>query len=139
MNRKKCIRCKILRNSSSFYLCIAHNGRRYRSGVCRKCTASAAREWRYKNKERTRAWERDLRIRLKTKVYNHYGNKCKGCGATEKLEIDHINNDGHIFRANVISGSSKQYYYWIIRNNFPNDLQLLCRSCNQKKRYQHKK
>lgn len=77
-----------------------------------------------------------LKLRLsnrntKQKVLDHYGQKCNckcGCNVTRfnHLTIDHVNNDGHIHRAKV--GFS--IYRWIVKNNFPDDLQVLCWNCN---------
>lgn len=71
------------------------------------------------------------RAELKYKVFKHYGNKCKCCGESNVLffTIDHINNDGHLFRKeNKHTGSS--IYSWITKNNYPKYLQLLCYNCN---------
>jgi hypothetical protein len=62
----------------------------------------------------------------------HYGGKCIHCSEDNWafLEFDHINNDGNkhrneIGRRNIIS--------WIIKNKFPNNIQLLCSNCNKAK------
>src|SRR3990167_2907538 len=69
-------------------------------------------------------------------VIKHYGGnppKCNCCGEKEIkfLTIDHINNDGAKHRkeinANNISGGLSG---WIIRNNYPEDFQVLCMNCN---------
>lgn len=62
-------------------------------------------------------------------VMSQYGDKCRCCGETtpEFIEIDHINNDGRAHRR--ITG--RHVYVWIIKNNFPDDLQLLCANCNR--------
>jgi hypothetical protein len=69
-------------------------------------------------------------INIKQKVYNYYGNKCNCCEKSNLnvLVLDHVNNDGSI---NRMSGC--QFYYWIVRNNYPNTIQLLCRNCNNAK------
>lgn len=66
----------------------------------------------------------------KLDVFKHYGNKCNCCGETELLflSMDHVNNDGNIFRKKIHSGYKT--YIWIRRNNYPKDLQLLCMNCN---------
>lgn len=59
-------------------------------------------------------------------VFDHYGNICKCCGLNDIrfLTVDHINNDG--------GGKYRDsnFYSWIIKNNFPDNLQLLCWNCN---------
>ena len=57
-------------------------------------------------------------------------NKCACCGETQRefLTIDHINENGAAHRKEV--GKGKTIYKFIIKNNFPNDLQILCFNCN---------
>ena len=68
--------------------------------------------------------------KLKQEVLDHYGNKCVCCNEAifEFLSIDHINNNGAAHRK--VSGKGQNFYKWIIENNFPNDLQILCFNCN---------
>lgn len=64
------------------------------------------------------------------KVMDGYGGPhCNCCGETRVafLQVDHINNDGAKHRKEVCSG---EFYRWIIKNNFPKDLQILCANCN---------
>lgn len=66
-------------------------------------------------------------------VLNHYGPFCKCCGEdnTRFLTIDHINNDGAKQRKeNKVTSTGYKYYTWIIKNNYPEDLQILCYNCN---------
>jgi hypothetical protein len=71
-----------------------------------------------------------LYLKAKQKVYLYYGNKCNCCENinTNVLVIDHINNDGNKDRM-----SGRKLFYWVIRNSFPDSLQLLCRNCNNGK------
>jgi predicted nucleic acid-binding Zn ribbon protein len=80
----------------------------------------------YKNKNLSQKRKNAERRQL---IQDHYGNKCVCCGETipEFLTIDHINRDGKEHRKSV--GQLKMYQ-WIIENNFPTDLQLLCMNCN---------
>jgi hypothetical protein len=66
----------------------------------------------------------------KIKIFNHYGNKCSCCGETiyEFLSIDHINGGGTKHRK--VMRNSRQLYQWIIDNNYPEDLRILCYNCN---------
>jgi hypothetical protein len=65
------------------------------------------------------------------KVIEHYGNKCACCGETiyDFLTIDHKNNDGCIHRKKIGVGSTVIINY-IIKNNYPEDIQILCWNCN---------
>lgn len=66
------------------------------------------------------------------KVLEYYGNKCACCGEStfEFLAIDHIFGMGDEQRKKWRSGN---FYTWIMKNNYPNDLQILCHNCNSAK------
>ena len=71
---------------------------------------------------------------LRNTVIEGYGGKCVCCGeiTPEFLSIDHINNDGYIDRRkSYLSGQN--FYRWIIKNNFPDNLCILCYNCNNAK------
>jgi hypothetical protein len=74
---------------------------------------------------------KDYRLKQRTIVYRHYGNKCACCGEDniKFLSIDHVNNDGHNERKSR-GGSSDQIIRRIILNNFPDTYQVLCFNCN---------
>lgn len=59
----------------------------------------------------------------------HYGGKCQCCKEENWafLEFDHINNDGKKHR------KIGKFPAWLIRNNFPDSIQLLCSNCNKAK------
>lgn len=84
-------------------------------------------------KSDTRIKNKIEREKNKKIVLDHYGNKCVICRETDTdvLSIDHINNDGKEHRKQTGIGS--HFYDWIIENNFPMDLQILCCNCNIKK------
>lgn len=68
-------------------------------------------------------------------VIMHYGNNnpsCNCCGNPDAtlLELDHINGGGHRHRKEL----NGDYWGWIIKNEFPNIYQLLCKNCNGAKR-----
>ena len=74
-------------------------------------------------------------------VLSHYSKgkpKCNCCGEDtyEFLVIDHINDDGGIIRRQM--GTSRgvsgiKFMSWIIKNNYPKNLQILCANCNTAK------
>ncbi len=77
---------------------------------------------------------RNRRNNLKLKIFKVYGDACKCCGEknTKFLTIDHINNNGTIQRKmKKVHNTHK----WIIENNFPKDIQILCWNCNLGKNY----
>ncbi len=71
---------------------------------------------------------------LRDTIIQHYGEKCVCCGVSEKtfLAIDHINDDGNIHRQKI-KKRGRNFHEWIIDNNFPKDLQILCHNCNMSK------
>lgn len=78
--------------------------------------------------------QRDTRSRYKTLVFDHYGRECACCGETEPefLSIDHMDGGGKKHRK-VIGQSSREFYKWLIDNNFPPNFQTLCMNCNHAK------
>ncbi len=75
---------------------------------------------------------------IKEKVFAAYGGWiCNCCGETEKafLSIDHVNNDGNQWRKEHGGLKAGAYHYrWIMKNGFPEGLQVLCMNCNFGKR-----
>lgn len=113
-----CIKCRkfpTLLNSGSY---------------CRECTNERQRIWRNKNRERSRLSAKIQGQNVRKKVFLYYGNKCICCGETcyEFLSIDHINNDGALHRKEI--GIGRNIYYWLIKNGFPKNYQILCFNCN---------
>lgn len=109
----------------------------------------ATKKWLIENKERLKELKhnyylnrkdkiREYNHNLKKIIYEHYGNKCACCGEIEFkfLSIDHINNDGHHNKKRKLGKykNSWDWYKYIIKNNFPDNLQLLCMNCNFGKR-----
>ena len=87
-------------------------------------------------KERFRIYQKKLRFFNKSLVLEHYGSKCACCGETEVkfLCVDHINNDGHEHRKSLGgTGGGSIIIRWIIKNNFPGGIQILCYNCNMSK------
>lgn len=71
-----------------------------------------------------------LAARTRNAVLEHYGAFCACCGEEENrfLTIDHINDDGAVQRREHKIG--KSIYKWIVDNNYPDDLRILCFNCN---------
>ena len=101
--------------------------------------------WAYLKKEDPARWkETILKGNLKRTIecnefkkliYDHYGEKCNCCGIVGEifLCIDHVNNDGAIRKKLGEPKRGREFYLWIINNNFPEDLQILCYNCNSAK------
>ena len=82
--------------------------------------------------------ERNAKLRLS--ILEHYGGRCACCGEDDEvfLVIDHINNDGGQQRRKIFGRTrtnTAEFYYWIRRNNYPDDLQILCWNCNAAKAF----
>ena len=87
----------------------------------------------YKDKE---SWKERVKRRkkeIRQIVMKHYGGKCKCCGESkdEFLTIDHINGDGAEHKRKIgLKRCGNRFYQWIVKNNFPSDLRILCWNCN---------
>lgn len=70
---------------------------------------------------------------LKKQVVDAYGGMCECCKEAKLgfLTIDHIDGNGRKHRESLgISGSGYNFYGWIIKNDFPKNLRILCYNCN---------
>ena len=107
-----------------------HNQKRYKDSEYRKWQREYKKTWNYKNKDAVARYYKRLRV----KVLNHYGHKCACCGEDryEFLAIDHKNGDGNKHRKEI---KGTNVCLWIIRNDYPDDLQILCHNCNMAKTF----
>lgn len=82
------------------------------------------------NKETVKAKQRERNKMVRLTVLEHYGGKCVCCGEDryEFLAIDHINNDGKKDRD--VAGTGTSFFYWVIKENYPDNLRILCHNCN---------
>jgi hypothetical protein len=104
------------------------------------------RNWWKNHPEQTAKYRRTHRDKLRLEVLTHYGGnppKCACCGEDHILflTLDHINNNGREERRKVLGKSatnSTSFYAWLIKNNFPEDYQVLCFNCNCGRFREHK-
>lgn len=91
--------------------------------------------WALANKEKVREYRRKTQLTIKLHILNHYGGRCVCCGQDDYhfLSIDHKNDDGHKQRAQHGRSGVASFYYWIKKNGYPDDLQVLCYNCNMGK------
>jgi len=90
------------------------------------------REWRAKNHEHSKAYQRAWLQSLRREVLDHYGGICACCGEAtlEFLSLDHKNGGGTKHRQELgLRGSG--IWAWVKRENFPDMFQVLCHNCNQ--------
>lgn len=85
--------------------------------------------------------QRRTRVRIRSKIFDLLGNKCKNCGFhdAKALQIDHILGGGikeYTSARGTISGSV-QTYRNILKNLLSGEVQyqLLCANCNWIKRH----
>jgi hypothetical protein len=76
------------------------------------------------------------RLEVRKKVILHYGGRCACCGedGLQFLTMDHKHGDGAKRRKIGEPVSGYGLCLWIIRNNYPEDMQVLCFNCNMAKR-----
>lgn len=91
-----------------------------------------AKAWKANNPEKVRAINAKYQQSLKRTVLEHYGMKCSCPKCPEQtktvafLTIDHVNGDGKEHRNTF----KKNFYLWLIENEYPNGFQTLCFNCN---------
>ena len=87
--------------------------------------------WPEERKERARANNRKYARQSLEIIIEHYGDKCICCGEANRgfLTLDHVNNDGAELRKQH-GNSGLSFYRWVIKNGFPDFLQVLCYNCN---------
>jgi 5-methylcytosine-specific restriction endonuclease McrA len=73
--------------------------------------------------EKRRKREREI-------IIEYYGKRCRYCGSTNNLHIDHVNGDG---KAERLKLKKNKWYRHIIESGFPDWYQVLCKDCNQAK------
>jgi hypothetical protein len=109
------------------------------NGICPACGKLPARPGMVTCDEcgsRCKNRNKELDKIRKDMVMNHYGGRCVCCGEDSQifLCIDHIKNNGNKHRKEIgRTQSGKAFYYWIIQNDYPDDLQILCFNCNMGK------
>ncbi len=142
---KKCTKCGTIKPHADFYLQTHSKGsKKYPAGACKVCAIKRGKKRKVDNPEHVfkldKAYRERRNPRVKDTVFGAYGGyKCVCCGETEKLflTIDHINNDGANHRRKIggkRTMAGLPFYMWLIRNNFPEGLQVLCMNCQHGKR-----
>ena len=109
---------------------------------CRDCQAKYYKANREAILAYQRRYQEDHEImyrqryhRIHTKVLNLYGGMCAECGSPDRLELDHINNDGAQDRINLFgdprAGGQSFYLYLLKLGHRRKDLQILCHPCHR--------
>lgn len=154
---KTCTKCKLDKELKDYYYDYKKADKKHpeckscfnrRMKETRKSTTYKIRfnpyqkEWqrKYRKTAKYKEWrsrailiQSNIAKELKKKIVDYYGGRCHCCGIKEIyfLSIDHINNDGYKMRGNRKNRPSGYLFYKkIIREDYPNDLQILCFNCN---------
>jgi hypothetical protein len=95
--------------------------------VCESCK-ERGREYVRINRIRLAEQKRKRKLTNREKVFEHYGEICNCCGEAGKdfLQIDHVNGNGSDHRKTWTGDLAT----WVVKNNFPEDFQILCANCN---------
>lgn len=110
-----CTLCKKEKSTAEFY----KNGNgNFLHKRCKPCFDSQRKSMYASTRER------------KLRCLEAYGGACVCCEISEEifLTFDHINDDGAQHRRKIRSGYS--FYKWLIDNDFPDSIQILCFNCN---------
>ena len=144
---RTCRICRVEKPLTDFYFTHSE-GRKYYRTFCKPCARalykkeyrknrdhylSVRKKWQAANHEKVVASRKKNSWKVKMNILTHYGGKCVCCGESipEFLSIDHINNDGYKIRSNGKGRKGiSSFYYWIKKNGYPTDLQILCYNCN---------
>jgi hypothetical protein len=108
---------------------------------CKECQVEVTRQYRAAHPEHVKRLRdehaRRYRHEVKQRAMDGYGGKCSCCGETELafLTLDHINNDGAAHRKELGYAGGQSFYHWVIKNDFPSLLQVLCWNCNEGRRF----
>ena len=92
------------------------------------------KERRLKHNAYMNQWSRTYYVKRRMMVIDYYSKgkrKCNCCGEKEYkfLCIDHIKGGGSKHRKELKTGG-RHYVDWLIRNNYPKGIQILCHNCN---------
>ena len=104
-------------------------GKRYRLKNAQRYREKARKSY-YLHRDRRLSERRKLNLGFKLNIIEKYGGKCSCCGESDYrfLCIDHKNNDGYEHRKKVRGGENM--YRFILKNNYPENFQILCFNCN---------
>jgi hypothetical protein len=108
------------------------HAKRTAQGLCKSCDSPREENGVYCLSHRTALTQQTKAHHNKKRrqIVVAYGGACVCCGEDtfEFLTFDHVHNDGADHRRQI--GRTSQLLAWIIKNDYPDTLQLLCYNCN---------
>lgn len=116
-------------NGFGFHIVIVK--KKYRCGMCKELK-NIKRKGIY-CKECLSVYESAIYYDMKNQIFTFYDNKCFECEEKDidRLELDHINNDGYLDRKKAKNGIA--LFRSIVKEDRWDQFQLLCGSCHLKK------
>lgn len=131
MITKKCTKCQVEKDIELFAKNKKH--KHGKDSHCLQCKAVQSKLYYEQHRNKYNARRKDYSKQTRIKVLRHYGGDvpyCVCCGETtfEFLSLDHINGGGNTDRK--INGGGTQFQLYLIKNNFPEGIQILCHNCN---------
>lgn len=128
VDEKPCVACKVIKPASAFDKFKYHS-----TGLAASC--KECRKARVNAKNATpegKAARSESKLELKKIAMGGYGIRCVCCGETNIgfLTFDHVNNDGNVHRKEENVTSGEKLHRWVIKNNFPDRLRVMCYNCN---------
>lgn len=102
-------------------------------------------EYAERNKFYNRRYLDEVLSSLKECCINMYSNGeacCAWCPQADidVLCLDHINDDAQEWKGRGVPRGGKHLYFWLMKNDYPPGLQVLCSNCNIKKeRMRHRR
>lgn len=134
--KKQQIRNKIRENNNLRYRNLSPEEKEKQLIKMRQRNSNLTKEQRAYENLRTK----QIREKRKQEVISHYSNgtmKCFKCGYQDirALSIDHINGGG---RKQIRTIRKTRFYDWIVKNNYPSGLQVLCMNCQFIKKIENK-
>lgn len=95
------------------------------------------RRWVADNPEYHPQYRQEYSSTIRQEVFEHFGTRCVKCGSADRLELDHVNNDGMEHRKELgLPGGGHRFYRYLVLNDFRTDryeLQVLCHECHKAK------
>lgn len=126
LSSNNCFYCKTFlteNNQFSFNIKAKHN-------ICKNCVLEKAPKRKYTTLT-SRASKKADSLRIKQNIIEGYGASCECCGESEYyfMTIDHIYGGGRK-ENKKLNLYGKDFYSFLMKQNFPNKYRLLCYNCN---------